>query len=166
MIYNQIVTWTAFAILAMFTSVLPHKWRPYYKGRISNSSLYSRGDPITVYLWTAVSPEPLRVLSRLQAHSRRETKTHVTILCCNYSWENSGTFILNPFNGVVHNLLKRWWGAVSSNEWTNLDSFLCFEKLRLGALHNFTDWVNNMVCRWSGPIWAAKHPTALKSMIF
>ena len=46
MIYNQIVTWTAFAILAMFTSVLPHKWRPYYKGRISNSSLYSWGDLI------------------------------------------------------------------------------------------------------------------------
>ena len=30
----------------MFTSVLPHKWRPYYKGRISNSSLYSWGDLI------------------------------------------------------------------------------------------------------------------------
>ena len=80
MIYNQIVTWTAFAIPAMFTSVLPHKWRPYYKGRISNSSLYSRGDPITVYLWTAVSPEPLRVLSRLQAHSHKETK-HMSPSC-------------------------------------------------------------------------------------
>ena len=153
--------------ISLFTSVLPHQSRPYNKGRTSNSSLYSRGDPITVYLWTAVSPEPLRVLSRIKIASTQSqgNKTHVTILCCNYSWEISATFIL------ILTLFKKGWStsylnvdgeAVSSDEKTNLDSFLCSEKLRLEALHIFPDWVNNMVCRSSGPLWAAKHPTIRK----
>ena len=118
----------------------------------------------TVYLWTAVSPEPLRVLSRLRAHSRKETK-HMSPSCVVIIIEKLPQLLFQFWiflKGWSTSYLNVDGEAVSSDEKTNLDSFLCSEKLRLEALHIFPDWVNNMVCRSSGPLWAAKHPTIRK----
>ena len=144
--------------------------RPYYKRRTSNSSLYSWGDLIPQCISELLCLRSLFECyqeSRLQAHSRRETK-HMSPSCVVTIVEKIPELLFWIFlMGWSTIYLNVDGGAVSSNEYTNLDLFLCSEKLRLGALHNFTDWVNNMVCRCSGPIWAViKHPTALKSMIF